>query len=240
MATVTDIAEAGRGWRAGAGQPPHAAGAERNSYATALAHSRRVRFLRQAIPVLCVAGLVGPFLWSMISPFARTVPDVSVGAVSISGSKIKMESPKLSGFRKDQRAYELTATEALQDIKQPTVVELNALVGRMEQEANSFVRVTADWGRMDQSAERLDIKGSIRIRSDKGYEADLQSARVDMKSGDVNSQEPVEIRSKTGTINADTMIIRENGKVSIFEGRVRSVFIHDEQQAEAAGGTKAP
>jgi lipopolysaccharide export system protein LptC len=240
MATVTDIAEAGRGWRKGAGRASHAADAGRNSYATALAHSRRVRFFRKAIPVLCVVGLIGPFLWSMISPFARTVPDVSVGAVSISGSKIRMESPKLSGFRKDQRAYELTATDALQDIKQPTVVELNALVGRMEQEANSFVRVTADWGRLDQSADRLDIKGSIRIRSDRGYEADLQSARVDMKSGDVNSQEPVEIRSKTGTINADTMIIRENGKVSVFEGRVRSVFIHDEQRAEAAGGTKAP
>jgi lipopolysaccharide export system protein LptC len=202
------------------------------AYAEALSHSRRVRLLRRAIPMACVAAIAGPVLWSVISPFARTIPDVSVGAVSINGTRIKMESPKLSGFKKDQKAYEVTALEAVQDIKLPTVVELNGLNGRMEQETNSFARVTADTGRFDQTADRLDLKGSIRIRTDKGYEADLASARVDMKSGDVASQERVEIRSKTGTISADSMVIRENGKHAVFEGRVRSVFIHDESAAQ--------
>jgi lipopolysaccharide export system protein LptC len=212
--------------------PPGRSGGGPDPYAAALAHSRRVRFLRKAIPAACAAGLVGPILWGIVSPFARTVPDVNVGAVSVSGTKIKMESPKLSGFKRDQRAYELTAIEALQDLKLPTVVELNKLNGRMEQEANSFARITADWGRFDQTADRLDIRGAIRVRTDKGYEADLDSARVDMKSGDVVSQEPVEVRSKNGTINADTLTIRENGKIAVFEGRVRSVFIHDETPSE--------
>jgi lipopolysaccharide export system protein LptC len=223
MSMLTNIAGTASGRRAGGAT---------DAYAAALAHSRRVRFLRKAIPVACAVGVAGPILWSVVSPFARTAPDVNVGAVSISGTKIKMESPKLSGFKKDQKAYELTAVEALQDLKQPTVVELNKLNGRMEQEANSFARITADWGRFDQSSDRLDIRGAIRLKTDKGYEADLDSARVDMKSGDVTSQEPVEVRSKNGTINAETMTIRENGKIAVFEGRVRSVFIHDEQPSD--------
>lgn len=217
-----------------------ASAAADDPYAIALRHSQRVRFLRKAIPMACIAGLVGPVLWGIVAPYARPSVDVKVGAVSISGTKIRMESPKLSGFRKDQKAYELTATEALQDIKVPTVVELNRLVGRMEQDANSFARLTADWGRFDQTADRLDLKGTIRMRTDNGYEADLLSARVDMKSGDITSTEPVEIRSKSGSINAERMTVKDNGRHSIFEGRVRSVFIHDESSADPQQPTSKP
>jgi lipopolysaccharide export system protein LptC len=107
----------------------------------------------------------------------------------------------------------------------------------MEQDTNSFARVTADWGKFDQTAERLELRGEVRVRTDKGYEADLKSARVDVKSGDIVSQEPVEVRSKSGTINADAMTIRDNGKHAVFEGRVRSVFI-PEETAEAAPATE--
>ncbi len=211
-----------------------------DAYAAAMRHSKRVRFLRRAIPLLCLGMVGGPLLWGVVSPFARSNTDVKVGAVTVSGTKVRMESPRLSGFRKDQKAYVVTAADAVQDLKQPTVVELNAISGRMEQESNSFARITADWGRFDQSADRLEVKGNVRLRTDQGQEADLLSARVDMKSGDVTSQEPVEIRSKTGTINADSMTIRENGKHAIFEGRVRSVFIHDETPAAAGEEAKKP
>ncbi len=212
----------------------------RDAYADAVRHSARVRRLRRAIPLVCAAGLALPVLWSVIAPFASTTADVRVGAVTVTGSKVRMESPKLSGFKKDQKAYEVTANDAVQDIKVPTVVELNGINGRMEQEANSFARITAEWGRFDQTADRLDLKGAIRVKTDKGYEADLSSARIDMKSGDVTSQERVEMRSKNGTINADAMAIRDNGKHAVFEGRVRSLFIHDESTAETSRELRKP
>jgi lipopolysaccharide export system protein LptC len=208
-----------------------------DAFAAAMRHSRRVRAYRRGIPVLCVGLIIGPILWNVVAPFARTVNNVTVGAISVEGTRIRMDAPKLSGFKKDQKSYEVTANDAVQDIKVPGVVELNRVSGRMEQDTNSFARVTADWGRFDQSADRLDLKGSVKVRTDKGQEADLKSARVDVKSGDILTQEPVEIRSKSGTINADSMILRDNGKHAVFEGRVRSVFVTEEvgeqpQQAE--------
>jgi lipopolysaccharide export system protein LptC len=199
-----------------------------DAFAAALRHSQRVRAYRKAIPMICVGMIVLPILWNVVAPLARTASNVTVGAISVTGTKIRMDAPKLSGFKKDQKSYEVTANDAVQDIKVPGVVELNRVNGRMEQETNSFARVTADWGRFDQSADRLDLKGSVKVRTDKGHEADLKSARVDIKSGDIHSQEPVEIRSKTGTINADSMILRDNGKHAVFEGRVRSVFVPEE------------
>jgi lipopolysaccharide export system protein LptC len=208
------------------------------AYDAALRHSRRVRFLRKFIPVGCVTALVGPLAWGIIAPFASTVPDIKIGAISVSGSKITMESPKLSGFKKDQKSYEVTAREAIQDIKAPSIVELNMLTGRMEQEKNSFARLTSDWGKFDQGNDRLDLKGNVRVRTDSGYEVDMLSAQVNMKSGDIVSTEPVTVRSKTGTVSANQVEVKENGKIVIFEGRVRSVFVSDEQTATPAKETR--
>ena len=210
------------------------------AYDKAIRHSHKVRFLRRFIPVACVAGLVGPIAWGVISPFARSIPDVKVGAISVSGSKITMESPRLSGFKKDQKAYEVTAFEAIQDIKQPTVIELNKLSARMEQEKNSYAHLTSVWGKMDQTAERLDLKGNVRVRTDNGYEVDMLSARVNMKTGDVVSTEPVTVRSKAGTISADNVEVKDNGKHTIFEGRVRSVFIQIDDADAETNRTKTP
>jgi lipopolysaccharide export system protein LptC len=212
-----------------------------DAFVAARRHTRRVRFLRRAIPWFCAGMVALPVVWSFVAPLATTAAGVSVGAVSVQGTRIRMDAPKLSGFKKDQRGYEVTARDAVQDIRSPGVVELNKVDGRMEQEANSFARVTAEWGRFDQSADRLDLEGDVRVRTDKGYEADLKSARVDVKSGDIVSQEAVEVRSKSGTINADAMTIRDNGRHAVFEGRVRSMFVPEEEApAASATETKAP
>jgi lipopolysaccharide export system protein LptC len=206
------------------------------AYTDALQHSMRVRMVRRSIPVACMLGVFGPLVWAFVSPFSGTSANVQVGAVSMSGSKITMEAPKLSGFRKDQKSYVVTAREAVQDIRTPTVVELNQLVGRLEQERGSYARVTSDWGRFDQSAEMLDLKGNVKIRTDDGNEVDMRSAKIEMKSGRVISTEPVDVRSKSGTISAERVELKDNAKIIIFEGNVRSVLYAN----EAAVGTTDP
>ncbi len=53
----------------------------------------------------------------------------------------------------------------MQDIKTPTIVELNKLTSRLEQDSHKFARLSADWGRFDQSADNLDLKGNVRVRT---------------------------------------------------------------------------
>jgi lipopolysaccharide export system protein LptC len=210
----------------------------RASYDRALRHSRRVRLLRRFLPLLSIAVVVAPFFVSWLKPLTSGAPDVKVGAVSVSGTKVTMEAPRLSGFKKDNKAYEMTAKQAVQDLKAPSVIELIELQARMEQERNSHARLTAKWGRYDQTADKLDLKGSVRVRTDTGYEADMESAQVQMKLGTVVSNEPVQVRSRTGTISADRMEILDSGKQIVFEGRVRSLFITDDQTAAPGGGAK--
>jgi lipopolysaccharide export system protein LptC len=163
-----------------------------------------------------------------------------MSGVSVSGTKVIMESPKLSGFKRDQKSYEITADQAIQDIKVQSVVELKKLVARMEQEKNSFARLSSDWGRLDQTADRLDLKGNVRVKTDTGYEVDMESAVVNVKLGDVTSTEPVKVRSKSATISADSLEVKDNGKLVVFTGRVQSILTPPDDTESAPKQKKAP
>ena len=52
---------------------------------------------------------------------------VDMGNLVVSGTKITMESPHLSGFSPDQRPYEVWAKTATQDLTDPDHVDLKTL-----------------------------------------------------------------------------------------------------------------
>ena len=62
---------------------------------------------------------------------------IDAGRLVISGTKITMEAPKLSGYTKDRRWYELTANAAAQDITKPDLIELNEIRAKIEAEDKS-------------------------------------------------------------------------------------------------------
>ena len=75
------------------------------AFAAAARHSARVRFLRVALlggAVGAVALLVGI---AVFDPFGRLAGGVSIGGIGLDGTKVTMDHPKLSGFRKDGRPY---------------------------------------------------------------------------------------------------------------------------------------
>ena len=76
-------------------------------------HSRNVRILRVAVPSVMVVFFGSFILWTWLNPMRllNGVP-ANFGDVVISGTKITMEQPRLTGFTRDARPYELTAKAA--------------------------------------------------------------------------------------------------------------------------------
>src|SRR3954452_21474623 len=90
------------------------------AFRAAARHSRRVRLLRVALPVsivLMLGIIVGLTFFNPFRILARLPLDP--GKVVISGTTVTMESPKVAGFTRDQRAYDLTARAASQDLLKP-------------------------------------------------------------------------------------------------------------------------
>src|ERR671911_642382 len=79
-------------------------------FRAAARHSRRVRLLRIGLPVATVIGCIVLALVSWFNPLRMlTRLPISIGDVVVSGTKIKMENPKLSGFTRDSRRYDVAA-----------------------------------------------------------------------------------------------------------------------------------
>lgn len=209
------------------------------AYAAARRHSAFVKFLKRAIPVgagLAVVLMVG---FAYFDPF-RSIAGLSIGPITLSGSQITMQSPKLTGFRKDGQPYEVIASAATQDAKQPTMVELKDLRGKISlDEKGGLAHLQADIGHFDTQKENLDLKDNVSVKTENGQQIHLKSASVDFKSGKVVSQEPVSVRLQSGTIDAQGLEVLDNGEVLVFTGRVHSVFekFPDEEDAANTTGT---
>ena len=135
-----------------------------------------------------------------------------------------MARPKLAGFRSDGQPYEMTAERALQDIRHPTVVELEKVSGEIGSTNGETTKLTADTGLYDSVAQRMKLSRNVRIASAR-FEVRLRSADINFKTGVYQSDEPVEVHVGDGTtITGDRATARNNGQEFVFEGRVRTTI----------------
>ena len=208
-------------------------------FASAARHSRLVRILRVAVPgavLLSMAAIVGV---SIFNPFRMLMPKLPLdsGSLVVSGTKITMESPHMSGFTPDQRPYELWSKTATQDITDPDHVDLADLKSKVLMEDGSTVFLDARTGRFDNKQQQLDLRKDILLRTSSGYEARLNSAFVDMNKGTVSSDEHVDVKLTNGTLTSDRLRITEGGDVIRFEG---NVVMHLDKLDEPAAAQPAP
>jgi len=203
------------------------------AFAAASRRSARVRFLRKAILAGALGMVAAMILIAVVNPFATKVGSLSFSNLSVDGTKITMARPKLAGFRSDGQPYVVTAERALQDVKQPTVVELQRLSGEIGMTGGETTRIAADSGVYDSVAERMRLSSNVRIGSAR-FEVQLRSAVIDFKTGVYQTDEPVEVHVGEGTtIVGDRATARDNGRELIFEGRVRTTIVPQPDAADA-------
>src|SRR5579872_5497059 len=191
-------------------------------FAIAARHSRMVRALRVAVPAAVILSLATIILVSIFNPFRMLLPKLplEMGNLVVSGTKITMESPHLSGYSQDRRPYEVWAKTATQDVTDPDHVELKTLRGKVLMEDQSTVTLEAVNGLMDTKQQLLDLHKDIYLQTTTGYEAWLSQAFVDMGKGTVTSDEHVDVKWSDGKISADTMKVTGGGEVVRFDGHV--------------------
>jgi lipopolysaccharide export system protein LptC len=184
-------------------------------------HSLRVRLLRIALPVgivLLLGVVVGLTYFNPVRMLTRLPLDP--GKVTISGTKVTMAAPRLAGYTNDQRAYELTARAASQDVTKPNMLELQDISAKVELQDKAIVELKAANGNYDRTAEMLTLLDHILLTSTAGYEARLTEAVVDVKAGHVVSKKPVDVKMLNGTLTANRLEIINKGEVARFEGNV--------------------
>ncbi|MGA7805620.1 LPS export ABC transporter periplasmic protein LptC, partial [Bradyrhizobium sp.] len=184
--------------------------------------SRMVRVLRVAVPTAVALAMASVIGISVFNPFRMLIPKLplDMSNLVVSGTKITMESPHLSGYTPDQRPYELWAKTATQDVTDPDHVELHTLHSKVLMEDQSTVFLDARTGLFDNKQQTLDLHKDIFVQTTTGYEARLTQAFVDMAKGTVDSNEHVDVKLTNGTLTSDRLHITDGGAVSRFDGNV--------------------
>lgn len=199
------------------------------AFRNARRHSRVVRILRIAVPVVVVLGAVVISLITYLNPLRMLAKlPIDVGNLIVSGTKITMEQPRLSGFTHDARAYELSADAAAQDLTKPDIVELHHLRAKVDMQDKSSIELTAALGVYNSKVETLKLDENIQLSSSTGYQGLLSEALIDIRKGYVVSEHPVEVKMLQGTLNANRLEIINSGELVRFDGGVNMTLMLNE------------
>lgn len=190
---------------------------ERN-YRSALRHSRQVRLLRIGVPAGIAALLLMVVAMNYMPPIGGFRLPGELGNLVIHGTKITMESPRLTGFTSDSRPYEFSANAAAQDMTKPDLVELQKLHAKMQMADKTTVEMAAVSGVYNVKTEILTLNENIDLQSSSGYSGHLSEAVIDVKKGTVASDKPVQVNMFNGSLNAQRLDITDNGSVLRFTG----------------------
>jgi lipopolysaccharide export system protein LptC len=209
-------------------------------FRAAARHSRFVRWMRRAIPagivlvaaVIIVATFFNPF--RLIGAFP-----IDIGKVSLSGTKITMEAPRLAGFTNDARPYELTARAAAQDMTKPEVLELKGIDAKVELKDGQRVKIKAINGLYNTKSEVLKLRDEIILTTTSGYEGRLSEATVETGTGHITSDSPVEMKLLNGgRLNANHLEVVDNGASVQFSGGVELLLNQETQSSDLRGAPR--
>lgn len=188
------------------------------AYRLATRHSRRVRMLKIALPLAAV--LIGA-IFAVVSIVRTYLPsDLQVESATIEDGKIVMRNPAIAGRNDDGISYSMKAERALQDMKQPDVIELQNILAKMPVNEKTIAEVVATAGIYDRGRNLLEMVAPFTINLNTGLKAAFQSAHLDVNGGTMSTDKPVSIRARSASIVAQSLRMTDKGRVIVFEGKV--------------------
>ncbi len=202
----------------------------------ARSHSRLVRHLRIALPILAVAvsGLyfISPQLHVTIGGM-----DASVASVVIEKGNLRMVNPKLEGANKEKGVYVVTAKYAEQAVANPDIIHLTEIKAEMNDANKGWSRLSAPKGKFETKTEKLQLIGDIRAAQSTGMVAHLQRADVNMKEQIVVSKVPVTVTFPSGVLDSHAMHLNMPAREVVFEGDVKVRLEQEKKPAKAKAET---
>src|SRR4051812_4687119 len=120
-------------------------GDRERAFRRAARHSRVVKILRVVLPTVTLMTIALYWLAGWLDPWG-VISLPSLINLAVSGTKVTMDLPKIAGYTRDGRAYELTANAAAQDFKKPQFIELKGIRAKMELRDGNSVAISAASG----------------------------------------------------------------------------------------------
>jgi len=208
-------------------------GPRKSQIPVAMRHSQRVARLRRGI-VWGVGGIVAICALFLAYHFiSHLAVDLRFAGIGFQGARITIEQPRLVGYQKDGRAYELKARIGVQDIHKPDIFELEGLEARLDTGKGLPVLLTSAAAVYDGKQDRAELSNGVRISDEKNYDLRLESATMDFKASTLSSRRPATLKLDCCDVDGESVEVAQRESRVTFTGAVHSVFHGDKAEPEA-------
>jgi len=130
-----------------------------------------------------------------------------------------MINPRFLGIDKENLAYSITADLARNlSIGTPSV-ELEMPKADISLNDGTWLVLTAKSGVFQEANNTLDLKGSVNLFHDSGYEFQTKNAEINLKEGLARGTEAVRGQGPFGELQGQGFNLLDKGKVIIFTGK---------------------
>lgn len=191
-------------------------------YRAARRHSVFVRILKIALPTISLVAAGGFFLFTYFVP---DLPEgVSFGSIDVTNNAVVMESPHVSGYTNNGRAYELKADRAEQSLENTKVVTLQKIGATIGLGNDDTAKVDATTGTYYADTQRLFLDKAIKLKTSTGIDGTLENADIDMKAGTMRSDKPIDFSAQGSRIQANSVEVQDRGKRVMFRNGVKVTY----------------
>lgn len=130
-----------------------------------------------------------------------------------------MEQPRYQGMDQHNQPFTVIADRAIQ--KDKDTVELQNIRAEMSQNNGDWLALNSGKGELNLQTKKIKLEQQVNMFYDGGYEFRTSEAHVDIDKGRAQGDTHIEGQGPAGTLEADSFIIEDRGKVIKFNGSVR-------------------
>ncbi|MDX1485880.1 MAG: LPS export ABC transporter periplasmic protein LptC [Alphaproteobacteria bacterium] len=180
-----------------------------------------MRLCLPALALVLVALVVSWSHWQQIESGFR----IGFSAIHPDEAKsLRMVNPRFAGTNDQSRPFMVTADEARRASRDADTIYLTNPKGDIVTEGGAWVALTAAAGVYARDRELLDLEGGVDLFHDKGLHFVSPTARIDLKGGTAEGNDPVIGSGPSIDITGQGFRILEGGKRVIFTGKSKAVL----------------
>jgi lipopolysaccharide export system protein LptC len=180
--------------------------------------SRRIVFYRKALPWTMLAIVVAVAAWVALRAY------LSARQLDVAGatSAIHMTNPKFYGRDSEGRSFQLSAKDAVRDVKNNNLVTLTQPGMMLDSGGKQPVKVAGGRGVYREDTKMLQLDQGVVLQDGRGSVFHSAEASVDTRAGVVNGQKDVNGIGPLGRVAASSYAVYENGGRVTFSGDVKT------------------
>jgi lipopolysaccharide export system protein LptC len=198
-------------------------------------HSRTVGVLKLVLPSIAVGLVLLLVVWSQVNLDEKRF---RIGLTDLAPEEIdsvNVVNARYEGIDKQDRPFTVTAAHAVQVDKDSDIIDLTDPRADITLGSGAWVAVSADTGRFVRKGDLLDLRGSVSLFHDRGFEFHADTVRINLKDSSAVSHDPVAGQGPDGHVSGQGIEVSKGGDRILILGRAKLVLYPAQGEAPVAG-----